>query len=496
MIETTKQFIIEVQRQSKAPAFSLIYNYCQKAMQELNRPLRIAISGMIKTGKSTLLNAFLERDIVPTAVEVMTYNVNWFHHIKYSPDSTECFIVHYLNGRSEQYPLNEIATFVGYSADRQELIDSIHYVDAYIDNPLLERFDLIDTPGLNSLLGTDSQHTKDLLTKDENRPDAIIYLISGEFQSQDLEDVFAFNQSTGLLSGINSIAAITRVDEMEDHYKTAQDIIDTNKERYAEIRYNFSDIYAIAALPALAAISLTDKEILMLKELSSQDDVATLLSTKEHFEHSTWQDFETRKRLLKQLSIEGIRLITDYFVAHPQDSVSASRAFLTDFSRVKHLQQMVVGRFGERSDFYKSNIAISGLRKVCNTLVKNARIVSSNRQQLQHIQMMINRYELVLHQQYADYYLLNDYYNQETYFDEDDWERIKCLLGENGKEDYQCLRLPSTVTNEQIIMQYESELSYWKKKANLALVMNNHTRLQSAKQMIEIITNKLNNHKS
>lgn len=192
MIETTKQFIIEVQRQSKAPAFSLIYNYCQKAMQELNRPLRIAISGMIKTGKSTLLNAFLERDIVPTAVEVMTYNVNWFHHIKYSPDSTECFIVHYLNGRSEQYPLNEIATFVGYSADRQELIDSIHYVDVYIDNPLLERFDLIDTPGLNSLLGTDSQHTKDLLTKDENRPDAIIYLINWRIPKSGFRGCFCF----------------------------------------------------------------------------------------------------------------------------------------------------------------------------------------------------------------------------------------------------------------------------------------------------------------
>ena len=154
---------------------------------------------------------------------------------------------------------------------------------------------------------------------------------------------------------------------------------------------------------------------------------------------------------------------------------------------------MVVGRFGERSDFYKSNIVVSGLRKICNTLVRNVNVAGSNRQQLQHIQMMINQYELTLHQQYADYYLLNDYYNQETYFDEDDWERIKCLLGENGKKDYQCLGLPSTATNEQIVLQYEAELAYWKKKANLALVMNNHTRQQSA---IDIITNKLNNHKS
>lgn len=109
--------------------------------------------------------------------------------------------------------------------------------------------------------------------------------------------------------------------------------------------------------------------------------------------------------------------------------------------------------------------------------------------------MQINQYELVLHQQYADYYLLNDYYNQENYYDDDDWEKVKCLLGENGKKDYQCLNLPSDATREQIIMRYEEELSYWKNIANRAVVMNNHTRQQSSKQIIELITNKLNNYK-
>lgn len=496
MITQTEDFLRKIKSISTTPALSKIYDFCTTSMQELHRPLRVAITGMIKTGKSTLLNALLGQNIVPTAVEVMTYNVNWFRHIKYSPDQTECFVVHYLNGVSEKYPIREISAFVGYNEKRREIIDSIHYVDAYIDNPLLEIFDLIDTPGLNSLLGTDSQHTKDLLTKEENRPDAIIYLISGEFQIEDVEEVAKFNISTGLLSGINTIAALTRVDEAPGQYEGALDIINYNKERYAEIRYNFSEIYAIAALPALASKTLSDEEISLIKELAKNPDVETLLATKEQFWKSDWYDRDTRNQLIEKLSIKGLKLLTAYFQKYPMATTADCRKFLFGFSRVGELQQIIISRFGERADFYKSNIVLARLRKVCKSLSRNSYIVSDNRSQLQQILMLINQYELVLHQQYADYYLLNDYYNQESYFDDDEWERIKRLLGENGKEDYQCLNLSKTATEEQIVSQYESELAYWKKKVNLAIVMNNHTRQQSAKQMVELINHKLNNHKS
>lgn len=489
MKQQTKRLIQQIkERVSNISSLSPLYNSCKLAEKELIYPMRIAISGEIKTGKSTLLNAFMGINIVPTAVEVMTYNINWFHHISQSPNQKECFIVHYINGNSETRPLEEIALFVGYDEDKTELINSIDWVDAYVNQPLLEKIDLIDTPGLDSLLGTDSKHTQDLLTTNANRPDAIIYLVNKEFKKGDIKAVGDFNKATGLLSGINSVAALTRIDEMNGYHDAAINNIENAKQNI-QLRYNFADIYSIAALPAIAAHYLTDVEITSLHELANEPNVKTLISTKPYFESSNWKSFDLRNSLLYKLSISGIKLVTSYFQQNPNATITDCRNYLYDFSHIEQLKKSIITRFGERADFHKSNRVLAELRKTCNTLSKNKQLVSTDRQLLQQVRSLIQQFEIELHKTYAEYYLLSDYYNQETYFEEDEWERIKRLLGEGGRSIYDRLELSLNATDDDIKEAYSLELEYWQNKLRRAKVLEN-PRVQ---QQTEIILNVLQN---
>ena len=52
--------------------------------QRLHEPLRLAIAGMVKAGKSTLLNAMLGEQIAPTDAGECTRVVTWY---RYSDDA-------------------------------------------------------------------------------------------------------------------------------------------------------------------------------------------------------------------------------------------------------------------------------------------------------------------------------------------------------------------------------------------------------------------------
>lgn len=491
MKEKTRLTLREIkERVGKVSALSLLYDTCKLAEGELNAPMRIAITGEIKTGKSTLLNAFMGREVVPTAVEVMTYNINWFHHVGCSPNGKECFVVHYLDGTSETRPLEEIASFVGYNEDKTELINSIDWVDAYVNQPLLEKFDLIDTPGLGSLLGNDSKHTKDLLTTNTNRPDAIIYLVYQVFKDTDINAIEEFHATTNLMSGISAIAAFTRVDEMNGLHSDARHNICRAKEENSNIRYNFAEIYSIAALPAIASWKLNNEEIDALCELKNIPNLPTLLANKQSFQNSEWKSNELRNELLNKLTIKGIKLVVNYFLNNPTATNKDCRKYLYDFSKVKELEQVIITRFGERADFHKSNRVLAELRKACNTLSKNKQLVSTDRQLLQQVQSLIQQFEIELHRQYAEYYLLSDYYNQETYFEEDEWERIKRLLGECGKSIYERLGLPLNATDD-IKKAYSQEVEYWQNKFRRAKVLGKPIVQQKSEIILNVLQNLL-----
>ena len=66
----------------------------RRCYQHLQEPMRVAIVGKIKAGKSTFMNALLEEKVVATGSVETTFNINW---LRYGMQRE--LRVHYKDGR-------------------------------------------------------------------------------------------------------------------------------------------------------------------------------------------------------------------------------------------------------------------------------------------------------------------------------------------------------------------------------------------------------------
>ena len=110
------------------------------------RRLRVLVAGEAKRGKSTLVNALLGRQVLPSGVTPLTALVT---AVRYGPD--EGVIAVYRDGRSESYPLpalDDLVTERGNPGNRRGLAS----VTVIVDAPVLARgVELVDTPGTGSV---------------------------------------------------------------------------------------------------------------------------------------------------------------------------------------------------------------------------------------------------------------------------------------------------------------------------------------------------------
>src|SRR5262249_44713119 len=145
-----------------------------------------AIVGFIKVGKSTLINALLGASILPVGVDETTYTV-----IRLCYGETP-FLNVYRKGvtRPEEHPFGELERLSRRSSDEEMRKNqrSINYIDAHCPHPLLQRLNLIDTPGLCSGFPEEEEaevHQNSLDFLQGIKPDAILYLLRHRMSYED-----------------------------------------------------------------------------------------------------------------------------------------------------------------------------------------------------------------------------------------------------------------------------------------------------------------------
>ena len=65
---------------SQSSTLRTLHLVLTQARASLGKPMRVAIVGLIKAGKSTVMNALLGETVVPTGAVEATFNVNWLHY--------------------------------------------------------------------------------------------------------------------------------------------------------------------------------------------------------------------------------------------------------------------------------------------------------------------------------------------------------------------------------------------------------------------------------
>ena len=462
----TLDLLRELLELSAIPELMDIYEKIENKINEFEKPLRIAITGMTKTGKSTLVNAFLQHYRTKTAVEDWTGCINWFKHVSYSPDGKEKCFVHYMDGKTEEHPVDSSANFT-------ELDESkTAWREIFINHPILLAFDLIDTPGMQSLKGDDSKKTTELLQKEESCPDAYIYLMTTEVEAKDMENIKMH------VRGHNTIAAFTRCDiAYGDSYKEkANDVIAGNREKFPDIRYCFSKLYAIAALYAQIAYTITAEEIEQIRRMSAEDDIELMLWDIDEFIKDECLDKivsrEQRRILMDKMGKNAVLWSVRYFEEHKDASPETFKKALLDYSNVEEMKDFVIRHFGRKRDFIKTDTIIKELIPLCTKRMRQA--LPEAKKILQQMLIRLNDFKMGFEKKYRlTIRVRDDYYGEKfKLLNLNEWERALPLLGEKGDSVFERLGLAENTNSFDALYACFDQISYWKKIVNKYTYLN------------------------
>src|SRR5687767_1767816 len=178
----------------------------------LDEPLRVAIAGKVKAGKSTLLNALVGEELAPTDAGECTKIVTWYR------DGVTYKVMLYAKagGAERQVPFTRDsgAIEVDLGSSPAEEVDRLE-----VDWPsaALKKMTLIDTPGIGSLSTEVSARTTSFLSPDDDRvtpADAVLYLMK-HLHTTDLDFLAGFHdEEVSQATPVNAIAVLSRADEV------------------------------------------------------------------------------------------------------------------------------------------------------------------------------------------------------------------------------------------------------------------------------------------
>ena len=343
----------------------------------LHEPLRVAIAGRLKAGKSTLVNALIGRRVAPTAVGECTRVVTRF---RYGPADRVDVVCR--DGSRQSLPLDSdgmIPQRLGVPAAR------VAYVDVMLTSEKLQSLTVVDTPGLASTdtqvsmraeeaVGTSTAPFDADIDADSAgevaAAEAVVYVFTQAVRADDVRALEAFRAASARLasSPINALGVFGKIDTLvggaEDPWPVAGPLAG---QQAALLARTVSEVIPVAGLLAETGESgrLTSADRDALRVLAQADDLGVLLASVDLFRtRPAPVSPEQRERLLDLLDLYGI----GYAIAQLVDDPGLSTGELvrrlvaaSGFPRLRHTLDDVLTW---RSDAIKAGWALARLEKL------------------------------------------------------------------------------------------------------------------------------------
>lgn len=326
----------------------------RRQLIRLDEPLRVAIAGKVKAGKSTLLNALVGEEIAPTDAGECTKVVTWYRG---GPSPR---IVQFPQGKSLPVVRRDGALEITLDGPADRLV---------VDWPSqsLRSATLIDTPGIASLTTANSLRTSHFLTPDDSTPteaDAVIYLMR-HLHSADANFLESFrDQGVARATAINTVAVISRADEIGggrvDAMISARGIAGRYRSDPA-LQGLCQNVVAVAGLLAFSGRSLRQNDFAALSVLAAlpREELESLLLSADRFAEGSAE----RRALLGRFGVFGIRLSVT-LIRQGVTEPSALAAELVARSGLLELQKVLHTQFSERRHLLKARSALLALDSV------------------------------------------------------------------------------------------------------------------------------------
>jgi hypothetical protein len=328
------------------------------ARRRVDEPLRVAIAGKVKAGKSTLLNALVGEELAPTDAGECTRIVTW-----YADGHTYAVTAHLRDGTAEQRPFNRVGGAVQINLGRPA--EEVDHLEVRVPSARLRRHTLIDTPGIASLSTDVSLRTMAFLDAEGERAaqtDAVIYLLR-HMHGSDVRFLESFH-GDGLANGtpVNAVGVLSRADEIGGCRLDAMEAAARVAARYAtdeRLRRLCPVVVPVAGLLGAAGATLREEEFRVLAAVAGEpmSEVVELLLTADRFGASS----PARRRVLDRLGLFGVRLSVRLIrEGAVHDSADLARA-LTEHSGIDRLRDVFTAQFVGRSEVLKARSALAVL---------------------------------------------------------------------------------------------------------------------------------------
>jgi hypothetical protein len=345
----------------------------------LGEPLRVAIAGRLKAGKSTLVNALIGRRVAPTAVGECTRVVTRF---RYGPADRVDVVCR--DGVRHSLPLADdgmIPQRLGVPAGR------VAYVDVTLTSEKLRDLTVVDTPGLASAdtrvsaraeeaVGTSGAPFDADIDADSAgevaAAEAVVYVFTQAVRADDVRALEAFRDASARLasSPINALGVFGKVDTLvggaADPWPVAGPLAE---QQAALLARTVSDVVPVAGLLAETAETgrLTGADGAALLRLAGlpAGELRVLLASVDLFRgRPAPVPLEQRERLLGLLDLYGIGFAVAQLAAEPRLPTGELVRRLGAASGLPRLRNTLEQTFRWRSDAIKAGWALSRLERL------------------------------------------------------------------------------------------------------------------------------------
>jgi hypothetical protein len=344
------------------------------AADRLAGPLRVAIAGKVKAGKSTLLNALIGEMIAPTDAGECTRVITW-----YRDAPMPRILLQPVVGPSRELPVLRTDGRLDLDLDGTPPEEIARIV---VDWPSadLAAMTLIDTPGIASARVENSARTEAFLlpAADPGAADAVIYLMR-HVHADDVAFLQALHATAGSGSSpVNTIAVLSRSDEVGagrvDALVSANQI--ARRLRADDtVRALCQTVLPVAGLLAETGRTLRQDEFAALEQLAQLDrnlSDALLLSADRFVgpfppDMTSVPSVAVRSALLARFGLFGVRLALPLIRQSCKDAPSLAEE-LVRRSGLHELVRTLGALFNERAGLLKARSALAVVEQIAREL--------------------------------------------------------------------------------------------------------------------------------
>lgn len=271
-----------------------------------NNEFRITIVGEFSSGKSTLIDALIGKDILPHSTSETTATLTYIHSVASGDVRENTAEISFSNGDVKTVNFSALKEYVTAFSKTVDVFSSIDNVDIYVH---IENFEnnivIVDTPGLNG-----TNHYEDRTLQEISKADASIFVFSpsgikATEQSFMKEELLKHQKSFFfVMNRIDDLHA-TEGEFVEDKIKALSSEISS---RFFDNKKEITNIYGVSALKALAA-----RDINIQKLYVDDKDFLTVDDRERLWKESHFETFLLS--LKKYLSTEKENVFIDSLVA-------------------------------------------------------------------------------------------------------------------------------------------------------------------------------------